>query len=302
MIKHAALALVAIALLALTGPSSAGDRIELKLPVKKPQTDNHDLKATLADIETEVIDARYYGGGRGGYVGGGYRGGFYGGGYRGGYVGGYRGGYVGGYRGGYYGGYRGYYGGGYYGGFVGGYYRPYYYPRYYGYAYAPSYYTYSDYSPGYYNYAYAYPCTLPDVSPTVTLRVGPTYSAPSYGLPSTPPTNIPPGSTVIPGRPGNSGNPVLPPPMNNGKVPPGTYNYDGGPKAPVPMPPADEGAATVQPQRAKPRIIEDILVSTQVQDSKTGKWTYPAYGEAPRRTGGKASSGFQLIVYGRPAR
>ncbi|KAI5433878.1 hypothetical protein KIW84_020926, partial [Lathyrus oleraceus] len=65
-------------------------------------------KEKVVEKSNEVNDAKYYGGGYGGYRGGygGYNGGY--GGYRGGY-GGYNGGY-GGYRGGY-GGYNGGYGG-----------------------------------------------------------------------------------------------------------------------------------------------------------------------------------------------
>jgi hypothetical protein len=81
----------------------------------------------------------------------------------------------------------------------------------------------------------------------------------------------------------------------------GTYPYNGGPKTPVPMP----GAGSKTPERAPipeddpqasrtPRMIPhnslratERFVSLPVEQKKTGKWVYPAYGEMPRRTGSK---------------
>jgi hypothetical protein len=60
---------------------------------------------------------------------------------------------------------------------------------------------------------------------------------------------------------------------------PGTYPYNGGPKVPLPLPRAEE-TMTILPPR-KPMLVDDLLVSEQ----GTGKWTYPAYGEEPTRTG-----------------
>jgi hypothetical protein len=246
-------------------------------------------QSALLNIEggtdTELIQYR----GRGGY-GGGYRGGY--GGYRGGYgsYGGYRGGYgYGGYRGGYggyYGGYRGYYGGGYgnyYGGYRGGYYgggygyyRPYYNNYYYG----------SYYRPHYYNRYYrivADPC---DIVPNVTL----TLQSTNYPQVVNPNQYEQP-MQVIPNTSGNQ-----------------TYPYDGGPKNPIPMPPADnttpanneDGPRGIIPLDGKlvsmplnptggtPSVVAPDLhrwtyVSTtntpsQVKTSPT-RIVYPAYGE-----------------------
>jgi hypothetical protein len=295
LLKHLMTALAAVAVLALANPGQAGDTIKLKLPDKK--TDTRTLKATEADLDTEIIDARHYGGGfRGGSRGGfsGYRGGFYGG-HRGGY-GGYRGGYYGGYRGGYYGGYRGGYYGGYRGGYYGGYGYGGYSPYYAGYSYYPSY-NYGYYAPGAYSYNYGYGSVYVSPCSSVASATRPPYSpSPSYSLRPNPSVN--PGPTVTP--------PTLPPPTEN-KGNPGSYQYNGGPKDPVPMPRADENPMSLP---RKPRITEDIPVSTAVKDAKTGKWVYPAYGEtAARKTTGKtvgttkkSDKGFQLIVYGRPAR
>jgi hypothetical protein len=66
---------------------------------------------------------------------------------------------------------------------------------------------------------------------------------------------------------------TLPPPE------PGTYDYDGGPKSPVPVPPIEE---SVQPlQKRAPKLAEDIVISTE---PGPGKWHYPAYGERAART------------------
>ncbi len=80
----------------------------------------------------------------------------------------------------------------------------------------------------------------------------------------------------------------VPAPSNNQPRPaPGTFEYDGGPKTPVPMPP-------LQPQEksarypTKPSIVTELPVSYRPAqatsaDAPKGKWIYPAYGEAPRR-------------------
>jgi len=227
----------------------------------------------------------YYGGGYRGYYGGGSHS-YYGGGSRSYYGGGYRSYYGGGYGG--YGGYRGYYGGygGYYGGYRGYYggYRGYYGYRsaYYGYAFprfissypycstpiysgAPSVYDYSPLSID--------PCTLSTpVVPSVTLRVGP--------------TTILPSSPTLPGRVLETPGTTLPPPMTSPpgtSVPapgPGTYLYDGGPTDPVPMPRLE-----ASPTRAPEMVIrpDPRVVSFTSASNGKGKWTYPAYGEQPRR-------------------
>jgi hypothetical protein len=61
-------------------------------------------------------------------------------------------------------------------------------------------------------------------------------------------------------------------------VTPGTFDYDGGPRVPVPLPPGEE-TMTNFPRR--PALIDDLLVSTK---ATSGRWNYPAYGEKPTRT------------------
>jgi hypothetical protein len=178
-----------------------------------------------------------------------YRGGFYGG-SRGGFYGGSRGGFYGGYRGAYYGGYRGLYYGGYRGLYYPRYYSRYLYPGFYGYY--PSYYGY--YPSVYYSYpiytypvvAYSYPTTLTTVIPT---------------MPSAQPTLS-----------------TSPRPQAESPATPGTFPYDGGPRAPVPVPRGEETMTQV-PKR--PMLLEDLAVSTS---AGVGKWNYPAYGEKPTRT------------------
>jgi len=255
------LALTAIAFLASS--ASAADTIRLGQPgAATAPTVN--LKATPDDLAADTIEAGYrygrgfvgYGRGFGGY-GRGYGG--YGRGYattlpayRYGY--GYRNyGYGGwyGYRNGY--GYRPYYWGA-------GYYRPYFWPRAY---YAPSYYYYYPSYSGYYYYpsTYYYPIARVVTAPSVGLDYQ--SSSPGYALPSP----VPEGTNPTP----------VPPPGGNG-----TYPYDGGPRAPVPMPPADD--TSVQSLRlTKPALVEDLVVT--MPGKATGKWNYPAYGETPTRSG-----------------
>jgi hypothetical protein len=57
---------------------------------------------------------------------------------------------------------------------------------------------------------------------------------------------------------------------------PGTYEYDGGPRTPIPLPDGEE-SVTRPPNR--PTLVADLAVS-----AKSGKWNYPAYGEKPTRT------------------
>lgn len=173
-------------------------------------------------------------------------------GYRGygGYYGGYRGGYGygwGGYRGGYYGGYRGYYGGGYYGGF-GGYYRPAYYyaPRYY-----PSYYGgyYGGYYPAYSSFYYS--------SPSFGFSIGIGGSTVAASAPVVPLGGIVPNPMTAPTVPGD-----------------GTFRYDGGPAAPVPLPKADPQpippAGTLTPA--------DLPISLRPKAANS-PYKYKAYGE-----------------------
>jgi hypothetical protein len=60
------------------------------------------------------------------------------------------------------------------------------------------------------------------------------------------------------------------------------YPYNGGPSAPVPMPRADD---TLELPRIPTPISVREVSFLPADTPKTGKWVYPAYGEAPRRTG-----------------
>jgi len=164
------------------------------------------------------------------------RGGFGYGGYRGYGYGGYRGYGYGGYRGYGYGGYRGYGWGGYRGYGYGGYYG-YYRPRYYGYY-------------GYYGVGY-FPIALNCTESTPRLL----ESAPAN------PQTLPAPKQVIPGMPDQ-------------KNPEGTFEYDGGPKEPVPTP-------RVEVPIRRPMIVDELMVSEPT--SKSGKLVYPAYGEKVQR-------------------
>jgi len=283
-VKHLALGVLAFAGLALASPAFGGDTIRLNL-ADYNNASVKPLVATDADLDADTLEVWGRGGGfRGGFGGfrggfGGYRGGF--GGYRGGF-GGYRGGFVGfgGYRGGFYGGYRGFAGyRGYYPSYYGGYYPSYYggyngcysYPSYYGYSYSyyPRYCSYPVYSYG----VYASPCSLSVTIPAMPRVVGPTLSTPA--VPAAPETVAPP-----------AGN--------------GTYQYDGGPASPVPMPPPEETPTRGAPR--KPAVYDEVMVSMPADQPSTGKWVYPAYGETPRRQSKGGLSGVLLIPVGTPAR
>lgn len=258
--KNLAFGLALAAGLALTPAARAGDDvIRLALP---DSSDVRDLGGRADDLSADVLEAGY--GYRGGYRGGfgGYRGGFYGG-YRGGFGGGYysgfRGGYYGGFRGGYYGGYRGFYGG-YYGG-----YRPF--VSGYGFGYGVGYGGYG----GYYGCsdvggADVYPVCSPR---TVVVRPATTY----YVQPAQPQPQNP--------QPLPAPTPVMPRADEGG-----TFPYDGGPKAPVPMPQSFDEARPALLPRATPLAAETLvsLKPQQPEQKKSGKWTFPAYGEQPTRS------------------
>ena len=85
-------------------------------------------------------------------------------------------------------------------------------------------------------------------------------------------------------RPAAPGAEQLPPPVPRDS----TYPYDGGPANPVPMPRAEPGS-TSAPRYFHIAPLEDLHVSlpneTKVEkESVQGKFSYPAYGEQPRRT------------------
>jgi len=248
---------LAASLLALAGAGAtqADDTLRLVIPASSAAD-----AALDGGVNTELT--RYHGGYRGGY--GGYRGGYGYGGYRGGY----------GYRG-YYGGYGGYRGYGYRGYGYGGFYRPFYYGGYGyggGYPYYSSYYGggyggypyysgyygggyggyggyYGGYGAGYYGGGYGayygsypyinyyYPCsgTLVSAAPVVSVQSSSTYVAPA-------PQVVQPGQAYQPQyapqvvQPGQSYQPQGVPAQPNGNQ---TFPYDGGPRAPLPMPGPD---------------------------------------------------------------
>jgi len=296
--KRLAFALALGVGLALAGTASAADDV-IRLALPNKSADVLTLGATQSDLDADVLNvARYYGGYRGGY--GGYRGGY--GGYRGAYYGGYRGGYYGGHRG-YYGGYRGYYGG-YRGAYYGGY--RYGYRGYYG-GYYPSYsYYYPSYSYYYPSYSYYYPTY--SYYPSYSYSYGySSYTEPSYyGVSGIPDGGYASRSRIVEVRPSAPESAYVQPQPQNQVQPrletlpnptpstapqqmpgadEGTFDYDGGPKSPVPIPQSSQGA--------KPAVIpygklfpNETLISLkpQAEQKKTsGKWNYPAYGEKPTR-------------------
>jgi hypothetical protein len=244
--------LLAVAgLLAGSASSQAGDVFRLAIPAGD-NTPTMKLGEVGPDADTLDI---FRGGFRGGF-GGGFRGGF-GGGFRGGFGGGFRGGFVGG-------GFRSFYGGygyrPYWGGFYG--YRPYYWGGYgYGYSGYPNY-LYSGYYGGL--------CPIGGVSPgiattTFSLQLSPAASV--QGVPS--------GSAPYPAP----SNPARPAPND------GTFEYDGGPRSPIPIPRGEPSTprtdpAPVNPQPSVP--LEGRPVSIPATVRPAPKYTYPAYGEQPR--------------------
>jgi hypothetical protein len=233
-------------LLAWSGLARADDTVRLNL------TDNVPAK-TLAQggEDADTVAVAWRGGGyRGGvaYRGVAYRGGGYRGvAYRGGYA--WRGGWNGGWRAGYgwrpgwgYGWGRPYWYGARYGGW------PYWYNRPYVSIGVGSYPVY--YQPYYYS------------SPVY-------YSVPAVTMPY---------ATGVPVE----GPSTLPPPVLQTPGPSGTYPYDGGPRAPVPLPKTIEPAPAAVPRTPKPTVpLEGRRVSLPKQETK---WAYPAYGEQPRQT------------------
>lgn len=206
------------------------------------------------DGQDETVLTRGY---RGGFGYGGFRGGFHGG-YRvgyGGFYGGHRG-YYGGYRVGYGGGYRvgygGYYGGGYGGGYYGGYAAPYA--------------SYSYYTPSYYYAAplyYSQPCYTYPINGGIT------------GAQTYQPMIVNPAQEKLP-QPYTQ-------PMPSAD---GTYPYDGGPKAPVPLP-KDPTIPQYQPGLKVVPASDGRLVSLPGGQQKTatqGGFAYPAYGEQMQAT------------------
>jgi len=303
---------VAAGLLALMPAARAGDTFRLDMP-GPASTTTHTLDLKDSDSDDDLIATRWYGGYRGGF--GGYRGGFYGGhrgfygGYRGIGYGGYRGFGYGGYRGFGYGGYRGFGYGGFYRPYYGGYrgfgyggyslYRPYYYGGFGGGYGGYGGYGYGGYYPGGYGYSsysiYSYPCASSAVVsslPPVTMQISP--ALPSQGTVISPGGSSLQGSEILPGSevlPGNSApSSTLPAPSPAPAMPnsDGTFPYDGGPRAPVPMPKADSEPMRrpgLEIRPATERMVSLEITSPASTAPAKGKWAYPAYGEEPRRTG-----------------
>lgn len=258
-----------VALMACSVPSlrAEDDELRLRLPgttASVGSSTTRTLALTQEDEDVETLEM-------------GWRGGFYGG-FRGGFVG-YRGFY--GYRGwgGGFGRPIGWGGGFYRPAFVGGWHRPigwgwgggfykgigwggFYRPGFVGTYWAPPVYTAPLVSYGY------FPCAVVTETPVTTLEY---RFAPSTPAPLQPAT---PANPTLP-RPGTE----VPPPMPNAD---GTYDYNGGPMTPVPMPPGVERDVMNYPRVPTP--LTERFVSLTPEPT-TGKYIYPAYGEAPRRAG-----------------
>jgi len=277
--KQLAVGLAVLAGLLLTSTAKA-DNDMIRLATHDSSANTLTLQGHDDDEADTLLVARY-GGGRGGFYGG-YRGGY--GGYRGGYAS-YRGGYYGGYRGGYYGGYRGGYYGGYRGGYYGGYRYGGYYPRYYG-GYYPRYYS-SYYYPSYYpSYSYYYPSYGYSYSAYYPISGNCDNESRVLVVPPSSSNSLPQPNETLPG----------PTPRIMPRADDGTFPYDGGPKAPVPMPkivPQQEMEA--RSLDVRPTVVpfdsiypDETLVSMKAKaektEPKTGKWNFPAYGEVPTRS------------------
>jgi hypothetical protein len=230
--------LAPLSLLVGAAQSRAGDVIRLGLPGQGQAKQSSTVLLGQGPVDAETLTV-----GRGGFHGG-----FHGSvGVHRGYVGGYRG-FVGGYRGyGYYGGYRG--------GIVG-----YAYPRLYTPYYYPRTYYYGGYYPGVIgSYPYysgcSYPITTVVPSASFSLSIG-TPRAQLSVLPTPVPSVAQPSQPVAPAQPG-------------------TFDYDGGPSQPVPMPSAEPA-----PMSGPPTVpLEGRPVSLPVQNAP--RYRYPAYGEKP---------------------
>ena len=80
-----------------------------------------------------------------------------------------------------------------------------------------------------------------------------------------------------------------PPPLGPEQLPPpvprnATFPYDGGPPNPVPMPHVEPDPTSL-PHYFHIAPRDDVRVSFPAKPAK-GKFSYPAYGEQPRRTAG----------------
>jgi hypothetical protein len=179
-----------------------------------------------------------------------------------------------GYHRGFYG-YRGFYGGHYRPAFYGGYYRPAFYGGYYRPAFYGGFY---GYRPAFYGgfYGYAFPRIY--CAPPVYYYYPPVYCAP-IGFSVT----MGPTSQLLATPPAYNGAPPGPAP---GVVPPmqepnGTFDYNGGPQKPVPLPGANPAPAKAPPRSTVP--LEGRLVSVPAP-APPSRFAYPAYGERPAPT------------------
>ncbi len=167
------------------------------------------------------------------------------------------------------------------------YYRPYYYPH--AFAYYPRTYAFSyGYVP---SYSYYYPPAVVYSPPPVVYSVpAPVYVAPpppvgfSLALPriglsvNVAPRSlaaVAPRSLTLPPPPASDLPPPRPVPTPGAQG--GTFDYDGGPRFPVPLPSADPAPAGV-PTRALPP--DGRLISAP---AKAPKYTYAAYGDETKR-------------------
>jgi hypothetical protein len=216
------------------------------------------------DADTVLTRRGGGGGGRGGHVAfrGGSRGGFRGGFAHRGFA--HRGFAHRGFSRGWYGG-RGWYGRGWYGrGWYGGYYPWYanYNGGWYGYPYYNGY-----YGNGYYGQPYCYSLT-PTVSSYYNYSVVPQQLMPYSG--SSGGTVVPTLPAPLPGR-SVSGVPV---PAD------GSYDYDGGPIVPVPLPKVGPAPAVVPPTGGPAPAATVRQVSTPAPQAP--RFAYPAYGDRPQ--------------------
>ena len=151
-----------------------------------------------------------------------------------------------------------------------GYYGPRFYSSYYygyygsRYIYAPSYYV-----PIYTYSAFGYfPCADVITTPSRSVPLMPRVVEPA---PAKPETTLP-APTPAPAKPA----PATPAPA------PGTFQYDGGPTQPIPMPGSTPDSSMGIPKR--PEVYTDFVVSDPPMPRRSsGKWVYPAYGETPQR-------------------
>jgi len=249
MLRHLAILAALAGWLQLSGPAQAADTFKLGMTVGAPTLT---LGLEKNDAETQLV--WHHGFYRGGY------GGFYG---------------------------RSFYGGGFGRGFYGGFYPrfaygpSYYYPRYssfsFGYNFSrPYYYA----APAYYYSAPSFYYSSPWCSPIgLSGRVAATLEVP---LPM--PNQLPPATQQqFPSTQQPPLAPELQPmqPVEPRQPVPGTYDYDGGPQNPVPLP---RNGVQENPTRVLPRPTVPLEGRPVSLPAKNAKYSYPAYGEKPGKS------------------